>query len=101
MGTGINKIESLLKENGNLEPQFEFNSFYTIIFKRINGGIKSNEEMLLEIIIKNPGKRTTELAGVLNAASRTVEKWIKNLKDKEKIEYIGSKKTGGYFVKEN
>ena len=30
---------------------------------------------------------------------RTVERWIKQLKDEGKIECRGSKKTGGYYVK--
>ncbi len=56
MGTGINKIKSLLKGNGNIEPLFEFNSFYTIIFKRENGGINGGiniDEVFLPIIPKS------------------------------------------------
>ena len=32
-------------------------------------------------------------------AQGTVERWLKQLKDKKKIEFIGSQKTGGYYVK--
>jgi ATP-dependent DNA helicase RecG len=31
--------------------------------------------------------------------TRTIERWIKQLKDEKRIEYRGSKKTGGYFIK--
>ena len=34
-----------------------------------------------------------------NITTRTLERWIKKLKDENKIEYKGSKRTGGYFVK--
>jgi ATP-dependent DNA helicase RecG len=30
---------------------------------------------------------------------KTLERWIKKLKDENKIEYKGSKRTGGYYVK--
>jgi len=30
---------------------------------------------------------------------KTLERWIKKLKDENKIEYKGSKRTGGYCVK--
>ena len=30
---------------------------------------------------------------------QTLERWIKKLKDENKIEYKGSKRTGGYCVK--
>ena len=98
MGTGINKIKRLCKENGNQEPIFEFDSFYTVIFKRIKGGIKVDEGILLNIIFKNPGKRTNELAEILETPQRTVEKWIKKLRDGNKIIYKGSNKIGGYFA---
>ena len=102
MGTGINKIKQLCKENGNHEPIFEFDSFYTVIFNRVKGGVKGgvkgNEEILLKLIFESPGKRTNELAEILETPKRTVEKWIKKLRDGNKIIYKGSNKIGGYFA---
>ncbi len=34
MGTGINKIRTLLKKAGAPSPKFEFGNFYTIVFPR-------------------------------------------------------------------
>ena len=31
---------------------------------------------------------------------RTIERWIKQLKNEDKIEFRGAPKTGGYFLKE-
>ena len=65
----------------------------------INGGIKEGLKLLLHTIKENPSKRTNELAKSLKISERTIEKWIKKLKQQEKIVFKGSKKTGGYFVK--
>jgi ATP-dependent DNA helicase RecG len=59
----------------------------------INEGIKT----LCEIIAQNPGRRTTDLAGLLGKSVPTVERYVKALKDRGKVEFRGSKKTGGYW----
>jgi ATP-dependent DNA helicase RecG len=35
----------------------------------------------------------------LNIPLRTLQRWLKELKEKDLIEYCGSKKSGGYFIK--
>ena len=57
------------------------------------GGIND----LLEYIRDNPGKRTNDLAKGINNSKRTIERWIRILRDEGKIEFRGSKKTGGYY----
>ena len=42
----------------------------------VNGGVNGGVNELLVLINKYPGKRTIELAGLLNVPSRTVEKWL-------------------------
>jgi ATP-dependent DNA helicase RecG len=59
-----------------------------------SGGI--NE--LLEYIKGDPGKRTADLARGINNSTRTTERWIKLLRESGKIEFRGSKKTGGYYI---
>lgn len=50
--------------------------------------------------IKNtPNQRTSQISAKLNIPVKILERWIKRLKDEGKIEYTGSKKTGGYVVK--
>jgi ATP-dependent DNA helicase RecG len=65
----------------------------------ISGGIKEGIKLLLYTIKGKPGKRTNELAELLQISPKTMEKWIKKLKQQERIVFKGSKKTGGYFVK--
>ena len=44
--------------------------------------------------------KTTAIATHFDTVTkRTIERWIKQLKDEDKIEFIGAPKTGGYFVK--
>ena len=46
-------------------------------------------------IIKNENLSAIALSKKLEIPLRTTQRWIKELKDKNKIEYRGSKKTGG------
>ena len=66
----------------------------------INGGINKDLTNLLQLIKNNPGLRTKQLSRHLNNAERTVEKWISTLKNKQLIIFKGSKKTGGYYIKD-
>ena len=51
--------------------------------------VKNNQPVKAGIIAKN----------FKNITQRTIERWIKQLKDKNKIEFRGAPKTGGYYVK--
>lgn len=66
------------------------------INKGINEGIKSS----IKYIKENPGKRNKEISENIGEPPKTVERWIKKLRDDSIIEFKGSKKTGGYFIKE-
>jgi len=35
----------------------------------------------------------------LHTPSKTIERWLKKLKDEGKIEFKGSSKTGGYYIR--
>jgi len=60
-----------------------------------NEGIKS----ILEFIHNNPGKRVSQISELTNIPAKTIERWIKQLKEQGHIEFRGSKKTGGYYAK--
>jgi ATP-dependent DNA helicase RecG len=64
----------------------------------INGGINGGITSLLTFVESSPGKRTVDIATSLNISLRTTERWIKKLREEGKIEFRGSKKTGGYYV---
>ena len=68
----------------------------------VNGDVKSLPRSLREvynIVHDNPGIKNKELAEIRKKSESTVEKQLTVLKKKELIEYRGSDKTGGYFVK--
>ena len=109
MGTGINKIRRLLKESGCSEPEFEFGSFFTIIFKRdisgkfVASGEESSEESseetadkIMGLMSENSHITISELAKRLEITTRAIEKQIAGLKKKGQLKRIGPTK-GGYW----
>ena len=51
-------------------------------------------------IKSNPGQRVSQISKRLQIPEKTLERWIKRLKEEGKIEFRGSKKTGGYYTKD-
>ena len=71
------------------------NAMQITFFKKSHEGIKS----LYTFIQENPSLRVSQIEKKLNIPAKTLERWIKQLKDQGKIEYIGSNKTGGYIAR--
>jgi ATP-dependent DNA helicase RecG len=65
----------------------------------INEGINEGIKYLLNCINENPGINAIRLSEKTEIPLKTLERWLKSLKKKQVIEYRGSRKTGGYFVK--
>jgi predicted HTH transcriptional regulator len=61
----------------------------------VSGGVRG----LLVYIETNPGLSAKQLSENLNLAKRTIERWLKQLKDQNQIEFRGAPKNGGYFKK--
>jgi predicted HTH transcriptional regulator len=53
---------------------------------------------LFELIKIYPGKRIPFFESELNIPQKTIERWIKKLRNEHKIIYTGSSKTGGYYA---
>ena len=64
----------------------------------VSEGVSEGVNLLMELIQKNPGKRVPPLAKTLGTPAKTIERWIKKLKEEGKIEFRGSPKKGGYHV---
>ncbi|MDR2149056.1 MAG: putative DNA binding domain-containing protein [Tannerella sp.] len=63
-------------------------------------GINSKDEginALVRTITLYPGNRAVFLGDKLQIPVKTIERWLKKLKDENQIEFQGSKKTGGYW----
>lgn len=59
----------------------------------VNVGVKT----LLVFIENNPGTNVLTMAKQFNVTQRTIERWIKILREENKIEFKGVPKTGGYW----
>ena len=101
----LNIIDDCI-EYGLPKPTFEYEwtavkvTFYKSRENvRINEGINEGIKKLYNYIKNNPHKRTSQISKDLQVPIKTLERWIKKLKEEGKIEYVGSKKTGGYCVK--
>ena len=84
--------------------EYEWTAVVTTFYKKQiviekTGGITGGITELENFIIKNENLSAIALSEKLEIPLRTTQRWIKELKDKNKIEYRGSKKTGGYFAK--
>ncbi|MHC1777007.1 MAG: RNA-binding domain-containing protein [Lentimicrobium sp.] len=66
----------------------------------INGGINvTSKEDLFIFLTRNPGLNTKTIKQKTEIAQRTIERWIKELKEDGKIGFLGPKKTGGYHIR--
>ena len=99
LGSGLNRIlEFYDKDSFLIKQNYMKNIFYkneNSLIEEINGGV--NE--LLAFIIRNPNKKAKQLSEELDTPLRTIERWLKQLRDDDKIEFKGSPKTGGYYAK--
>ena len=92
------------KQYGLPKPIFEYTwtavvaTFYKIIEidEGVNKGVNEGVNSLLELIKNNPNKRSTFFSKELNTSVKNIERWIKQLKNENKIKFEGSPKTGGY-----
>lgn len=120
MGTGINKIRLLIKEAKLLPPQFEFGTFFTVIFKRpiadetkaisenfsvnfgANFGLKGKKlervVKLLQMFYDGQIITATQAAVKFRTTRRTIENDIDFLRKHGLIDFIGSLKTGKYIL---
>ena len=88
MGTGINKIRALIKDAGLPEPVFEFNGFFTVIFKRVKPEkakllLNPRQEKALEYIKEKGSITRQEYERLLNVSERTALRDLNDLVSRE------------------
>ena len=67
-------------------------TFSTLVL--ISEGVSS----LIGCIRNKPGLRIPELSEQLYVPAKPIERWIKKLRDENRIVFKGAPKTGGYFM---
>jgi len=63
-----------------------------------NVGANVGANKLIEILSNNLGLNSKQLSAYFDVTSRTIERWIKQLRTEGKIKFQGERKTGGYWV---
>jgi ATP-dependent DNA helicase RecG len=120
MGTGISRIKNALAAAGEPEPVFQFDSFFTVIFKRATQEtvesaqetvesaqetvesaqetVESAQENILSVIRKNPNITRNEIAKELNATPDSVKHNLVKLTKLHRIKHIGATKKGYWQI---
>lgn len=98
LGSGIIRA---LQEEPNIKSINEpaGMQFISIIDRIADEGINELESLILTFLEKKPGAKGYEIAEYIQKGAATTERYLRSLKDKELIEYKGSRKTGGYYKK--
>ena len=73
--------------------------FISIIDRIADEGVNELESLIRTFLEKKPGAKGYEIAEYIQKGAATTERYLRSLKDKELIEYKGSRKTGGYYKK--
>ncbi|MDL2238857.1 DUF4062 domain-containing protein [Bacteroidales bacterium OttesenSCG-928-K22] len=118
MGTGTRDIISKCKALGLKKPEFIQEEEFKIILWRetqsepIIGGITEGltegltsdvKEKLTKILLtlyQKEGIRISEIEKLTNIPAKSLERYIKQLKEANIIEFRGAKRTGGYYLNE-
>ena len=66
----------------------------------LNESLTENQKLLLDILHSNPAITQKEIIANMSLSRSTVQRAIKELIEKGKLERVGSKKTGSWIVKE-
>lgn len=102
-GEGING--SINSESGGIKSESGGIKSESGGIKYESGGIKydteSQDEALLNIVSQHPGCKVDAIQSITGFACRSIERSLARLIESKKIEYRGSKKTGGYYVIES
>ena len=105
LGSGLNRILSVYgKDSFNIKENYMRNIFYSNTKpiesnEGVNGGLNGGLNDIINLISKYPNISATRISKNSNISLRTVQRHLKQLKDEDKIKYIGSKKSGGYYAK--
>ena len=104
LGSGLNRIlEAYDKDSFIIKPNYMKNIFYKDekpLVEGVNVGVNVGVNEIFEFInINQPVNANIIADNFHNITKRTIERWLKQLKEENKIEFQGAPKTGGYVCK--
>ena len=103
VGSGVGRIQNLMKEADLPEVVFQKDGIFTVILKRplVKGSEKSSEkssEKILKLLKTNRSLTTDEIAVLIGVSVRTVKRNLKLLQTDKKLRREGSDKSGLWIV---
>ena len=113
VGTGLNELLDACSKAGLKRPTIEANDihFRLIIWRPVKSSIKeplkeplkvnggnATTQSIFDAIVSNPGMKQKDLCDLLGISTASAKRHLALLD--ELIEHRGSKKTGGYYAKE-
>jgi predicted HTH transcriptional regulator len=104
VGTGINRIRQAVEENGKSSVDFDFNSGFSVIFRKLGGKpdvrlgekLGENQSKIIREIENNPQISIAELSRKIGLSTTTIENNISKLNESGHLKRIGPDK-GGYW----
>ena len=105
-GSGIKRVLQVMADLGSSEPIFEIlgDNFKVTLFSireikggGVTGGVTGGVSDLFDFIRANPGLKTKDIKAAMDLPQRTMERWLRELREQHKIKFQGAPKTGGYY----
>jgi ATP-dependent DNA helicase RecG len=95
-------VRQVMADIGSSEPIFEIlgDNFKVTLFpirETKSGGVSGGASALFDFIRANPGLKTKDIKAEMDLPQRTMERWIRELREQHKIRFQGPSKTGGYY----
>lgn len=84
---------------GQLQNENVHKNVHKNVYKNSNDELTKIEKQILEIIEKDPKITQSDIASKLKTVSKTIQRGIAKLKEKEIIERIGSNRKGYWAIK--
>jgi len=115
LGSGVRNLFKYYRSFSNTPPELIEGDIFKIVIdiskiterdsvhiEESGEGLSEELKLLFEVIKKNPGIQAKDIPPLLNnRPMKTIERQLKILKEKILIERRGSRKTGGYYLREN
>jgi len=99
LGDSAPFIEFMLGVILNSLTATEVNTQLDTVNEGLNEGLNEGIKLVYDFIEKNPNCRIPFISKNTAIPVKTIERHVKNLRGLNKIEFVGSKKTGGYYIK--
>ena len=93
------RAENLHQGDTNLMSHYE--GVIEGVIEGVGKDIKEKLASILCVLNNQPGLRTTMLSSKTDIPVKSVERYVKRLKDAGLIKYSGSSKSGGYFLSDS